>query len=132
MNRKQLRTLVLASLRKQGFRRHNGYIIPPIASDKDHLRQLHSTAVDHKIALSAAGLRRHEEKLIARLATGSDLDPEHIQPRLIEVMPDSEDEFLFRYVKLHWTIPVSSGYGRRIRFLVVDQQNDKLIGLIGL
>lgn len=132
MNRKQLRTLVLASLRKQGFRRHDGCIIPPIASDKDHLRQLHSTAVDHKIALSAPGLRPREEKLIVRLAPGCDLNPERIEPRLIEVMPDSDDELLFRYVKLHWTIPVSSGYGRRIRFLIVDQQNDKLIGLIGL
>lgn len=132
MNRKQLRALVLRSLRKQGFRRRDGQIVPPTAADKDHLRALHSTAVDHKIVRSASGLRRHEEKLIARLATGRDLDPAYIQPRLVEVMPDSEDELLFRYAKLHWTIPISSGYGRRIRFLVIDQQNEKLIGLIGL
>ena len=39
---------------------------------------------------------------------------------------------LFRYVCLHWSIPVSSGYGRRLRFLVVDEQNEKLIGIFGL
>ena len=50
----------------------------------------------------------------------------------MEVLPDSWDELLFRYVALHWSIPVSAGYGRRIRFLVVDDQNDKLIGVIGL
>jgi hypothetical protein len=39
---------------------------------------------------------------------------------------------LFRYAALHWSIPVSSGYGRRLRFLVVDEFNGKLIGIIGL
>jgi hypothetical protein len=48
------------------------------------------------------------------------------------VLPDSQDELLFRYVSLHWSIPVSSGYGRRLRFLVIDEQNEKLVGLIGL
>jgi hypothetical protein len=34
---------------------------------------------------------------------------------------------------LHWSIPVSMGYGRRLRFLVLDRAHgDKLIGLIGL
>lgn len=58
--------------------------------------------------------------------------PSLVSPRLVEVEPESEDELLFRYASLHWSIPVSSGYGRRLRFLVVDGQNDKLIGLIGL
>jgi hypothetical protein len=55
-----------------------------------------------------------------------------LAPKLVEVRPDSEDELLFRYASLHWSIPISSGYGRRLRFLVIDQQNEKLIGLIGL
>lgn len=50
----------------------------------------------------------------------------------MQVLPDSEEELLFRYASLHWSIPVSSGYGRRLRFLVVDGHNEKLIGLIGL
>ena len=58
--------------------------------------------------------------------------PSRVSPRLVEVKPDSEAELLFRYASLHWSIPVSSGYGRRLRFLVVDDYNDKLIGLIGL
>jgi hypothetical protein len=39
---------------------------------------------------------------------------------------------LFRYAVLHWSIPVSAGYGRRIRFLILDEQNGKLLGVIGL
>jgi hypothetical protein len=51
---------------------------------------------------------------------------------LIEVLPCSENELLFRYASLHWSIPTSSGYGRRLRFLVEDAHNGKLIGLFGL
>jgi hypothetical protein len=58
--------------------------------------------------------------------------PERISPRLVEVEPGTEDEFLFRYARLHWSIPVSAGYGRRLRFLVYDDSNGKLVGLFGL
>ncbi|MBW6414169.1 DUF4338 domain-containing protein [Methylacidiphilum fumariolicum] len=46
--------------------------------------------------------------------------------------PKSEYELLFRYACLYWSIPVSSGYGRRIRFLVFGKNNSKLIGLFSL
>lgn len=39
---------------------------------------------------------------------------------------------LFRFASMNWRIPVSEGYGRRLRFLVWDDNNDKLIGLIAL
>lgn len=38
--------------------------------------------------------------------------------------------FPLRHAPLERT--VSSGYGRHLRFLVVDEQNDKLIGVVGL
>jgi len=89
-------------------------------------------AVEHRLDRSEPGLLRHEDRLLGRLATGAKIDPAQIAPRLVLVRPESEDELLFRYASLHWSIPVSSGYGRRIRFLVVDDQNNKLIGLFGL
>ena len=67
-----------------------------------------------------------------RIASGSDVVPKKIKPILIPVKSDSKDELLFRFTSLHWSIPVSSGYGRRLRFLVVDESNNKLIGIIGL
>jgi hypothetical protein len=45
--------------------------------------------------------------------------------------PLATEELLFRYVRLHWSIPTSAGYGRRLRFLVYEV-NGKLIGLFGL
>ena len=128
---KKLRGLILRSLRSQGFRRRRGLILPP-PDDKDRLRRLHLTAVEHKLARSGPGLWPYENRLLGHIAAGRSIDFKKIQPRLVEVSPDSEDELLFRYAAIHWTIPVSSGYGRRLRFLVMDEQNDKLIGIIGL
>ena len=132
MEAEQLRELITRSLQEQGFRLQDGRILPPAELDKEAVRKLHAYAVQHRIAGGRTELRRHEPRLLDRLADGSEISPESIRPRLVEVARRSEDELLFRYASLHWSIPVSSGYGRRLRFLVIDEQNDKLIGLIGL
>ena len=61
----------------------------------------------------------NESKLLSRFASGKEVQPGKIKPRLVEVKRHSQDELLFRYACLHWSIPVSSGYGRRLRFLVM-------------
>lgn len=127
-----LRKLIMESLLEQGFRIDNGQVLPPANMDKDKIRELHSLAVRYRIEKSKGGLYKYEPRLLTRIATGGEVTPERIQPYLVEVHPDSEDELLFRYVSLHWSIPVSKGYGRRLRFLVVDQANNKLIGIIGI
>ena len=126
-----LKNRVISSLRKQGFTLDEAGILAPDHTDKELLRSLHSVAVQHKVNQGSA-LRSKELTLIKHIACGTDVNPECISPLLVEVMPDSRDELLFRYAALHWSIPVSSGYGRRIRFLVVDRHNNKLIGIIGL
>jgi hypothetical protein len=132
INADELRDMIVESLSLQGFRFENGHLIAPPMPDKDAIRNLHAQAVAHKRELAARSLRRREPQLLTRFADGHSLRPESIRPVLVEVMPDSEDELLFRYASLHWSIPVSSGYGRRLRFLVIDEENEKLIGLIGL
>lgn len=128
----QLKRKIIRSLKKQGFRVQGTKLYPPGGTDKEKLRRLHAGALQHCIEASKKGLARHETKLLRRIAAGSEVVPERISPCLVEVLPDSEDELLFRYAKLHWSIPVSPGYGRRLRFLVVDLSNNKLIGLFGL
>ena len=132
MNKKQLRELIEKSLKKQGFHIRNAAIIPPSNLTKERLRKLHKLAVQHKIDSAKGSLSEFENQLLSRLAAGNEIDPERISPKLIEVESRSKDELLFRYASLHWSIPVSSGYGRRLRFIVVDEQNEKLIGIIGL
>lgn len=129
---KALKTRIKKSLRSQGFKVRRNQICLPDDLDKEKIRVLHEEAVRHKIEERKKGLVRYESSLLQRFASGKEIVPDKIYPQLIEVHPGSEDELLFRYASLHWSIPVSSGYGRRIRFLVVDQHTNKLMGLIGL
>ena len=39
---------------------------------------------------------------------------------------------MFRLASLTWSVPVSNGFGRRLRYLVWDAHNGKLIGLIAI
>jgi Domain of unknown function (DUF4338) len=128
----ELREAVLQSLRDQGFEICDGAIVPPTELDKDGLRALHAGAVAHQVAKARHNLVRHETRLLGHLADGASLDPSKIRPRLVAVERGSEQELLFRWARLHWSVPTSAGYGRRLRFLVIDEHNDKLIGLIGL
>lgn len=129
---KGLREKVIVSLEKQGFIFHGTRIGLPKNIDKEGLRQLHWEAVQTRRERSKGGLIRHEPRLLSYIADGTEVVPDRISPLLVQVQPDTEKELLFRYAMLHWSIPVSSGYGRRLRFLVFDKTNGKLIGLFGL
>jgi hypothetical protein len=132
MQSKYLRKLIVKSIKKQGFGIFDDRIKLPGRLSKERLRKLHGIAVKHQIEQARPRLERNEDRLLARLAAGSEVDPQKITPALVEVQADSDDELLFRYACKHWSIPVSSGYGRRLRFLVIDQSNGKLMGLFGL
>ncbi len=128
----ELRCLIEDSLRRQGFRIRDDQIVLSKKLTKKKLRQLHRLSVQHRIEEAQPHLGRYEDRLLQRIASGGEIEPAKVAPRLVEVLPDSEDELLFRYASLHWSIPTSSGYGRRLRFLVEDAYNGKLIGLFGL
>ncbi len=127
-----LRTLILASLEEQGFEVRNGQIVYSGAIDKRALRELHTISVQHRQERARRGLQRFERTLLSRIADGNEIVLSRIAPQLVEVLPESEDELLFRFASLHWSIPVSSGYGRRLRYLVIDSNNEKLVGILGL
>jgi hypothetical protein len=124
--------LVRQSLRRQGFRISKNSVAPPNLLDKSSIREVHALAVQHKRDNAENALKRVEDRLLERIANGPDVDPHKIKPTLRFVQAGSQDELLFRYATLHWSIPISTGYGRRLRALVVDASNDKLIGVIGL
>ena len=70
--------------------------------------------------------------LSAHFANGCDIDPAHITPRLECIKAETWQSDLFRLATLSWSVPVSAGFGRRLRYLVWDDYNDKLIGVIAL
>jgi len=65
------------------------------------------------------------------------VNPESIRPVLVEVSKELEHD-LFRLARLTWSLPYSQGYGRRMRFLILDEGNlsregfPLLIGILGL
>jgi hypothetical protein len=132
VNKKTLRHLIIKSLTDQGFIIRDGKILPPENLNKENLRELHKSAVQHKLEMAKKSYFGLEQKFLSRIACGTEVAPEYISPKIYLVSPGSDDELIFRYASLHWSIPVSSGYGRRLRFLVTDRYNDKLIGIFGL
>ncbi len=70
--------------------------------------------------------------MLQYLADGSDVQPEHIRPRLELINADTWQSDLFRLASLSWSVPVSEGFGRRLRYLVWDDHNKKLIGIMAL
>jgi hypothetical protein len=65
-------------------------------------------------------------------ANGDEIEVAQIRPRLEIIAGGSWQSRLFRLASLTWSVPVSKGYGRRMRFLAWDEQNGKLMGLIAL
>lgn len=71
-------------------------------------------------------------RLLSYFADGAEIQPELIDPVLVPVVSGQETALLFRVATALWSVPVSKGYGRRIRFLVMDKANSRLIGVIAL
>lgn len=126
---------------RRAFRRHlkqlgfsksdDGSLMPP-SDSKDTLRSMHRAQRASKLDSEAAFIAKNWPRLKCHFAAGGDLVPARIQPELELIDSDSWQSNLFRLASLTWSVPVSQGYGRRMRFLVWDRHNDKLIGLIAL
>jgi hypothetical protein len=126
-----LRNDVIANLEKQGFKYKNGKL-RFYKPTKTRLRKLNSLAREHILAENEWLIKENEKEFIENfIADGSDIIPSEIKPQLIRVKSD-EESLLFRWIKLHWSIPISAGYGRRLRYIVKDKSTDKVIGIFGL
>jgi hypothetical protein len=119
-------------LKKVGFTRTpTGFLQPPNGS-KETIRSLHSAQRNALLKREKDFIRDSWPKLKNCFANGTDIVPEKIDPDLELIQGATWQSDLFRLASLVWSVPVSQGYGRRMRFLVWDKSNGKLIGLLGL
>src|SRR6266511_1502036 len=119
-------------LRKLGFTRGpDGSLVAP-ASSKQSIRQLHFEQRKARLKSQWEFVQSALPNLLHFFASGSDVDPHKIMPRLELVEADTWKSDLFRLAGLSWSVPVSAGFGRRLRYLVWDDSNEKLIGIIAL
>ncbi len=127
-----LKRKVRRHLRQIGFKRQNDGSLVIDGDGKDAIRALHAAQRKARLAKSRDFLSERASSLIEHLASGKDIHPEKISPRLERIHAGTQQSELFRLASLTWSVPVSNGFGRRLRYLVWDDSNDKLIGLIAI
>ena len=94
-----------------------------------HIHRFHREAAQQRIRRA---LGKKMDLFLEEIANGDEVDPAKISPELVEARSDARSGKLFRFASLLWSIPVSQGYGRRLRYLVKDRTNGKLIGIFAL
>ena len=99
---------------------------------KDAIRQIHRFHRESAQQRIHRALGDKTDLFLQEIANGDEVDPASIRPELVEARSDAPTGDLFRFASLLWSIPVSQGYGRRLRYLVKDGANGKLIGIFAL
>lgn len=127
-----LKRLVRQHLHDLGFQRDTEGCLQPPSLDKDAYRRFHRGQREEKLATNLVWLERHQSALVKWFADGTEIVPNAIRPKLELVKGATWQSDLFRMASLYWQVPVSEGYGRRMRFLVWDQAHGKLIGIFAL
>jgi len=127
-----LKRKIRAHLRKLGFHKgKNGALRPP-SSSKDSVRALHAEQRKALLKAERDFVQRVFPKLKHCLAEGCDIDPARVTAELELIEARTWQSDLFRLASLSWSVPVSAGFGRRLRYLVWDRHNNKLMGIIAL
>jgi len=102
------------------------------SGDKDSIRALHLRAKAVDEITNYAALRKDLVKLRSYFPQSVVIDPARISPVVVPVASHSLEERLFKVARGYWSMPYTKGYGRRLRFLIMDAHHEALIGIIGL
>lgn len=119
-------------LESLGFARASDDTLLPLDTSKEGVRKLHAMQRSERILQSRAFINDRLPTLRKFFANGIEVSAQRISPRLELVEAGTQESDLFRLASLTWAVPVSQGYGRRMRFLVWDDSNEKLIGILAL
>lgn len=102
------------------------------SEDKQIIKAFHQRAKAHDEFTDFAALRRALQRHRSYFPQAARIEPSRISPLVVPVRPGSLEERLFRIARGYWSMPYSKGYGRRLRFAIMDQHHEALIGIIGL
>ena len=99
---------------------------------KDHIRSMHEAARQRHLADHEKWTRNAWRLRQRFFVNGADLKPEAVSPRLMQVV-NTQQQDIFRLARYTWSLPYSRGYGRRLRFLIVDAGHDNAVmAILGL
>lgn len=127
-----LKRKIRRHLGKIGFHKKNDGTLSASGNDKEAIRALHSSQRYDRLEKNREFLTARAPKLIQHFASGNEVQPDKISPELEKIRAGTWQSDLFRLASLTWSVPVSNGFGRRLRYLVWDRNNGKLIGLIAI
>lgn len=131
MDADEIRSLIFSELTSSGFQlNEKGDILVSFASKED-AKRLHRPAREEFLSKNLEWIQRTFRKYGDYFANGEEIIPHQINPVLIQVQEGWQSD-LFRLARFYWSIPYSHGFGRRLRFLILDSSNGKLIGIFGL
>lgn len=99
---------------------------------KEGIRSLYSELRQQRLKAVLRGLGASAGSLLREFALGQDINLATMDLRLVPVVTGRVEASLFRLATLFWSVPVSSGFGRRMRYLVKDASNGKLAGILAL
>lgn len=126
-----LRYRVIEELINSGFSIEDDRILS-VPQDKEFFRKVHANAVAFLREKKRKFIEQYDEMFLEKfIINGTDLDIHNIRPVLSKI-DGKLDNSLFNWIKLHWSIPISAGYGRRLRYVVYDRGNSAIMGIIGL
>ena len=127
-----LKRKIRRHLREIGFQKRDDGTLSMSGDSKEVVRALHGYQRNDRLEKSRDFLINRAPSLFEFFASGSDIQPEYISPVLEKIDAGTWQAELFRLASLTWSVPVSTGFGRRLRYLVWDNNNRKLIGLIAI
>lgn len=119
-------------LKNLGFVRGDDGTLQPPGVTKECFRVLHLQQRNERLKKSADFIFAVWPRHMEAFANGSEVEPSLIRPRLEVVRSGTWQSEVFRLACLTWSVPVSNGYGRRLRFLVWDEHAGRLMGVIAL
>ena len=127
-----LKRKIRRHLQAVGFQRSEEGNLRIDGNDKDVIRELHRPQRDDRLKAHGGFMAQRLPGLLKYFAAGHEVVPDRISPTLERVCADTWQADLFRLAALTWSVPVSRGFGRRLRYLVWDAHNEKLIGLLAI
>jgi hypothetical protein len=127
-----LRRKLEEHLQSLGFTKSEEGVLQAPGCTKDTIRSLHRLQREDRLLANQQFISRCGGKLMQFFASGKEVVPEKISPVLERVSANTPQSDLFRLAALSWSVPVSNGFGRRLRYLVWDEHNGKLMGLIAI
>ncbi len=127
-----LKRKIRRHLKQIGFQKNGNGSLLINGDGKEVIRALHGYQRNDRLEKSRDFLINRASRLFKYFASGMEVQPESITPVLEKIAAGTWQSDLFRLASLTWSIPVSHGFGRRLRYLVWDKHNRKLIGLIAI